>query len=102
MEFPMSPEIEIHIQAKNRQKAVAAAMATIIDATNVMGSEKDVAAGILEGLLSSHKTLQQSFMRAFIEAMKEYADTPFRDARNEASVEFARKVKELDVHFPFI
>ena len=91
-----------HIRQKQKVKEVTEAMKTIVDATNTMGSDKLVTEGIVEGLTSCHRTLQQSFMRCFVAAMKEYGDTPFRDARNDASVDFARKIAEMEEHFPFI
>ena len=102
----MSPELKMHIRDKKRKEEARKAMQTLIDATNIMGGEKEVAAGILEGLLGSHRTLQQSFFRSFVMAMEHYADTPFHDARNDASVEFAQLLRELvehnNLHFPFI
>jgi len=91
-----------HVRSVKRKNEAREAMQKLIDITNVMGGDKDVAAGILEGLLTSHKTLQQSFMRCFVEAMKEYADTRFVDLRNQASVDFAQQLKEMDIHFPFV
>lgn len=85
-----------------RVKEVAEAMAVIVNATNTMGTEAEVVEGIVEGIENSHRTLQQSFFRCFHKAMKEYGDTRWRDARNDASVDFAKEVGEMDVHFPFI
>jgi len=95
-------ELKDHIRSVARKNEARDAMQKLIDLTNVMGGDKDVAAGLLEGLLTSHKTLQQSFIRCFVEAMKEYADTRFVDARNEASVNFAKQLKEMEIHFPFV
>lgn len=95
-------DLQQHIRSVERKNEAKDAMVKLIDTTNVMGGEKDVAAGLLEALLSSHRTLQQSFFRAFADAMEHYAETPFVDLRNEASVEFAKKVKELDHYFPFV
>ena len=85
-----------------RVKEVAEAMEVIVNATNTMGTEADVVEGIVDGIENCHRTLQQSFFRCFHKAMKEYGNTRFRDARNDASVDFAKEVGEMDVHFPFI
>lgn len=95
-------EVKAHIRRVQKVKEVADAMRVIVDATNTMGSEQLVTEGIVEGLTSCHRTLQQSFMRCFVDAMKEYGDTRFFDARNEASVEFAKKIGEMEEYFPFI
>lgn len=95
-------DIEYHIRQQQKVKEVREAMATIVEATNTMGSDKLVTQGIVEGLENCHRTLQQSFMRCFVDAMKEYGDTRFRDPRNDASVEFAKKIGEMEEHFPFI
>lgn len=95
-------DLNNHIRSVKNKKAAEEAMKALIDVTNVMGGDKDVAAGILDGLLKSHKTLQQSFFRSLFMAMGEYAETPFVDGRNQASVDFAKQVKELDAFFPFV
>lgn len=95
--------VEYHIRQQQTIKEVREAMKVIVNATNPMGSEPLVAQGIVEGLESNHRTLQQSFMRSFVEAMKTYGDTNFFDPRNEASVEFAKKISELaeEHYLPF-
>ena len=96
--------LKFHIQQQKKLKEVRDAMEVLVGATNTMGSDKLVTQGIVEGLENCHRTLQQSFMRCFVAAMKEYGDTRFFDPRNEASVEFAKKVSKLaeEHYFPFI
>ena len=94
--------VKFHIQQQQKVKEVREAMEVLVNATNTMGSDKLVSQGIVEGLENCHRTLQQSFMRCFVAAMKEYGDTRFFDARNEASVDFAKKIGEMDEYFPFI
>ena len=77
------------------------AMEELIRVANVMGSDEDLAQGITEVLQGSHRTLQQSFMRAFAKAMEDYADTG-TDARNESAIDFADRIVKLEHHFPFI
>ena len=95
-------DLERHIRETKKVTEVREAMETIVNATNTMGSDKLVSQGIVEGIENCHRTLQQSFMRCFVAAMKEYGDTRFFDPRNEASVDFAKKIGEMEEHFPFI
>ena len=97
-----SAELKQHIEHTKRVKEVREAMEVIVNATNTMGTEDEVVRGMVEGIENCHRTLQQSFMRCFAEAMKEYGDTRFFDARNEASVKFAKKIGEMEEYFPFI
>jgi hypothetical protein len=100
----MSQESEIrrHIAEQNRQKEVVELTRKLIDATNVMGGDKLVAAGIADGIMGSHRTLQQSFMRCFVMAMKEYGETEFKDPRNQDAVALAKKIGEIEAHLSFI
>ena len=77
------------------------AMETLINCSNVMGSDKDVAEAISEALKGEHRTLQQAFFRSFVMAMGDYKNSR-SDARNEASVKFAKVVSEGENYFPFI
>ena len=86
---------------KSRAELTKEAMQTLIDSTNCMVGEKEMVQGMLDALLGSHRTLQQSFFRVFAKTMDHYSHAHY-DLRNEASVEFAKKVKELDHHFPFV
>lgn len=88
--------------SKEKIATAKQAMMDLIDATNTMGADQDVATGMLEALQSSHRTLQQSFFRSFQLMAVEYGDTKFTDARNDAAVAFADKIGELDHHMPFI
>jgi len=78
-----------------------AAMKELVETTNVMTGHNAVVEGMLSGLVHSHRTLQQSFVRAFIDVMGEYAESN-TDLRNEAAVEFAKKIKEMEVYLPNI
>ena len=86
---------------KTRAEMTKEAMQTLIDTTNCMCSEREMVDGMLEALVGSHRTLQQSFFRIFVKMAEQYADANF-DLRNEASVEFAKQIKEIDPHFPFV
>lgn len=63
---------------------------------------------IIKAVENQHRTLQQSFMGDVIIFLKDYAQTKYFDARNEASVEFAKKFvnwleeNQTAGHLPFI
>ena len=87
-------------EIEKRQK-VAELVRQLVDETNAMGFTDEVVAGIVDGLVTSHRTLQQNFMRCLLDSMKEYGETNC-DLRNEASVQTAKKIGELNVHFPYV
>ncbi len=84
----------------NMQRAEEA-MQELIRCVNVMGAEEDVAEMIANVLSGSHRTLQQSFMRSLNIAMQDYANTG-TDLRNEAAVDYAKKIVALEHYFPFV
>ena len=56
-------------------------------------------------ILNDHRTLQQTIMRFFIYMIKEWAETPFFDGRNEATIKLCRKIVEQladDLYLPNI
>ena len=78
-----------------------AAIKELADCVNVMGAEQAVADAIAAELCHTHRTLQSSVICAFATAMVSYADMP-TDLRNEAAVEFAKKVAAMEHYFPYI
>lgn len=72
----------------------------ILDFVNAFGVDEQTFA---ETICAGHKTLQQSVMRLFIATIREMAKVR-PDARNEATVELAKKIAELseDYSLPFI
>ncbi len=93
---------EYELQNEARVEKAESAFKALIDSTNVMSGEQQVVEGMVNALTGSHRTLQQSFMRCFVETMREYKDTG-SDERNQASVAFAKKVCEDDQYiFPFV
>lgn len=59
------------------------AVKDLVDATNVMGTEDAVVAGIISGLLSSHRYLQSQGINAILKALGEFGRMPGnKDARN--------------------
>lgn len=95
----MKPELKAHIEKTKLEARAYAAMQELVDVTNKMGGHDDIIKGMFLGLLQSHRTLQQSFIRDFIGVMGEYAEVS-TDLRNEAAVGFAKKVKEMEIYLP--
>jgi hypothetical protein len=64
--------------------------------------------GFIEGMSHQHRTLQQGITRMFLVWLRHLATLPENryDARNEASVRFAksvmRNVPEQDMYLPYI
>ena len=74
----------------------------LVDLTNSMGNKsEDIGAGIAEGLMRSHRTLQQSFISSLQKALVLYAESN-TDLRNEGAVAWAKQVAQLDINTPFI
>ena len=85
-----------------KEIAQEATLVIIDQLNNIRSSARDeVADGILYALYSSHRTLQQSFVSAINDVLVEYAVKGY-DPRNEASVKFANKVKDIHMTFPYI
>jgi len=74
----------------------------LCDAVNV-GDECSFGRALAIGFANQHRTLQQSFFRAFCAFLHYYKDTR-TDARNEAAVEMAKKwfAVSQDQTLPFI
>ena len=84
----------------NINENVEAAMKVIMKEVNTLG-KNTVAETIAEVLMRDHRTLQQNFMREFVKALCIYSDS-YTDLRNEASVDFAMKVKQMEHYFPMV
>lgn len=77
------------------------AVQDLVNCVNIMGSDMVVADAIAAELAHTHRTLQSSFLGAFNNAMVPFAQMP-TDARNEAAVDFAKKIVAMEHYFPFI
>ena len=83
-----------------RSAKIENAVKTLVDELNG-GDPKFVAEVMYNEMRVTHRTLQQRFIGAlavFIENMKQMGT----DLRNEASIEWCKKVSEIDRCFPFI
>jgi hypothetical protein len=79
------------------------ALNDLINATNVMGGDKDVVNGMVNAILSNHPTLVQSFFRALVSASKEIdGHRKFQDPRCANSGEVVKLIANWDGYLPFI
>lgn len=79
-----------HIPAMDKHANAISVARRVLGLVNVSGDNSEFATTIA----SDHKTLQQSVMRLFIATIREMANvTP--DARNEQTVELAKKIVEI-------
>ena len=79
----------------------------IVNLTNVIGLDKDLAKNCALKIYNNHRTLQQSFWSIISQTISEYnklCKTYGHDLRNERAAEFAEKVSAItdDFYFPLI
>ena len=89
------------LKEKN-EKALEEIIECLSGMVNNMAFDYDEAAKILSSrFVRVHRTLQQSTLRLIARFMKSISgfDT---DLRNEAGIEWAKKVSQIDSNFPFI
>lgn len=101
----MKVDLAQHRHRKEKVEQVKALMDQLIDHTNAMGMDEQVAQGMLEALVSNHPTLVQGFMRAFKTTCDKASQHPRfinADLRSQATAKFIKEIAEKDVHFPFI
>jgi len=96
-------ELSLHKAEKKKKEEVSEIMKQLVSATNTMGMDKAVASGIVEGLMNSHRTLQQSFVRALLLAFQEIAEKdPSVDLRNEQALKVIKEIAKIDSNLPFV
>ncbi len=93
--------VQLEIQAAKRVSATREAMKELINTMNIMGGDDDFAQGIFEALANEHRTLQQSAVKAFANAMIPLSEIN-TDLRNEATIDFAKKGKAMEHFFPSV
>jgi len=84
----------------NYEKAEQA-MKTLMECSNSMGSNDDIAQAISNVLLKEHRTIQQSFFRSFKQSMDAYSKGG-SDGRNEGAIQLAKEIHNSDVFLPFV
>lgn len=72
----------------------------IIENTNAH-PEADLAEAMFNAMRETHRTLQQNFIRSLVLFFQKMKDMP-TDLRNEASVEWCKKVSEIEALLPKI
>lgn len=99
-------EIEEAKRLYKLKESVEAAVETLTNAVNVMGTREQVfVADVLHRRLDrEHRTLQQNFWRMIGRIIQKVGETPehYYDLRNEASVKWAKEVSKIETYFPFI
>lgn len=90
------------INDKTREERNKAWTREAFDLVNWMGNWDDLADVLIKKLRTEHNTLKQSFFRMIHKVIKAYSKHEYFDARNEASVRWAKEVAELDGYFPHI
>lgn len=87
-------------EAKERSKSVAKEIFDVIN-----GAEPELHDALREVFLTEHPTLQQSFVELLQKLILTHATREYTDLRNEASVDWAKKVAAITegyAGFPFI
>jgi len=71
---------------------------------NYFGEDGTKALAFAHTLFSMHRTHQQSFVKNLFNGLKKWAELSetYHDARNELSVDWAKRATELEAHFPCI
>ncbi len=72
------------------------------DLVNWAGNWDSLAEAFTEWIQTEHRTLIQSFFRMINQIIEGYSQHTLSDARNENSLEWAKKVAKIDGYFPLI
>lgn len=89
-----------YCREKKRREELAEKVMEVVSSANSF-HEEDLAQIMFLALSKSHRTIQQNFFRAFSILIKKMKDMPV-DARNEAAVEWCKKVSEIEAQLPRI
>lgn len=97
----LKPDFKTKWESKAYDKAHDA-MNELLNLATSMGSGKAVVAGMLDGFVQEHRTLQQAGIRNFVAFLKAWAkgeEAAMTDPRNCDAWKFAKQVVELDPMF---
>jgi hypothetical protein len=89
----ISPEEKREMITKKLKEKVSKTVETLVDTCNTIGMQDTVRAGILEGIIRSHRYLQNEFFIALFDVMKRYGETEW-DLRNKWAVEACKKASK--------
>jgi len=98
------PKFTTEWESKTYDKANEA-MSNLLNLANSMGSGTSVVAGMLNGFIKEHRTLQQAGIRNFVQMLRLWTENEksvMIDMRNAAAWDFAKEVAKLDLSFPNI
>jgi hypothetical protein len=98
-----NPCSEKYNRRMDRIEQLVEQIRALIEHTNDISAEssKEVTEAFLRAMLSQHRTLQQNFMRALREALRQYGETS-TDLRNEGAVTWARRAAMVDTYMPYV
>ena len=71
-------------------------------AINISGNDRILAEEFAKYIETEHRTLVQSFFRMIQKIIKDYSKHKYWDFRNVGSLEWAKKVAELEYYMPLI
>lgn len=83
------------------EQEVKDAINVLTDYCNTMSPSVKLSTILTSVVTREHRTIQQALIKSLNDFLVEYSDASF-DGRNEQSVIYAKKIKELDHYFPFI
>ncbi len=94
--------INEHKNSMGRAERNKAFVKETFDLVNLSGNWDGLAEVFIEQICIEHRTLLQSFFRMIHSVIEGYAQHTNSDARNEGSLEWAKKVAIIDGYFPHI
>lgn len=84
-----------------KQEEMKTLIKELMDHSNIMSPECNISDVLFDIVSGTHRTIQQSFVKELHDFLIKYSELN-HDARNEKSIDFAKKVKDLDLYFPFV
>jgi hypothetical protein len=78
------------------------AVTALFSSLNVMGGENEIIEVVSKMVRSEHRTLQQNFWRVIKNVAADYSENTRSDCRNQGSIEFTKKISDIDCYLPFV
>ena len=85
---------------KNKEDAKKA-LELLLNQCNIMNPGYDLGELMADIVEREHRTIAQKFIKEINTFLVKYSETGY-DARNEESVIFAKKVKDIEQFFPYV
>ena len=95
-------ELTYEEKLAERKEEMQKALEKVVDLLNTMTGEKEMAEAFFSSLVGQHRTLQANFWRMIQSVAKAYGETKWHDLRNQAAVEYCKKISGVEQHIPFI